>query len=337
MNDLQSELAPRIAPVVLANITTRYPYHDSHVFRSGDTPFDFVAAHPAFGNSFDWHSSVHSHWTALQLLGHFAARNGAPPTIGRLHDAVARNLTERNIATERDYLAALPTYERPYGWAWALMLAAASESSSIDAARKPMRRLAQQLAAKAVDWLSVLPLPIRHGVHGNTAFALGLMADASRELPLAELRSTIEAKAQVWFGDDRDYPHAWERSGNDFISPGLAEADLMRRILPHREFGDWWRAFMPDLATGAAIFTPAQVPNVSDGQIVHLHGLNLSRAAMLARIAQALSLPRELDCAERLYRAGVDASFGQDYLSTHWLATFAWEAARSIDAARASL
>jgi Protein of unknown function (DUF2891) len=335
-NELQHELGPRIAPVVLANITTRYPYHDSHLFRTGDAPFDFVAAHPAFGNSFDWHSSVHSHWTALQLLGHFTARADGLPSIDGLRAAVAHNLTERNIATECAYLAALPTYERPYGWAWALMLAAAIESSSIEAARKPLRRLAERLAARAADWLSALPIPIRHGVHGNTAFALGLMADASTKLALSELRRTIEAKAQQWYANDRDYPHAWERSGNDFISPGLAEADLMRRVLPGREFVDWWRAFMPDLPPESAILAVAQVPNVSDGQIVHLHGLNLSRAAMLARIAQALSLPRELDCAELLYRAGVSAAVGQDYLSTHWLATFAWDAARSIDAANSS-
>jgi Protein of unknown function (DUF2891) len=336
MDDFQSKLAPRIAPVVLANITTRYPYHDSHLFRSGDATFDFVAAHPAFGNSFDWHSSVHSHWTALQLLSHFAARADVPTSVERLHDAVAHNLTERNIATECDYLAALPIYERPYGWAWALLLAAAIESSSIAGARKPMRRFAEQLAARAVDWLSVLPLPIRHGVHSNTAFALGLMIDASRELSLTELGRTIEAKAQEWFADDRDYPHAWERSGNDFISPGLAEADLMRRLLPQQEFGDWWSAFMPDLTPNASILAIASVPNVSDGQIVHLHGLNLSRAAMLSRIAHVLSLPRELDCAERLYRAGIDAAAGRDYLSTHWLATFAWDAAKSIDSARSA-
>jgi DUF2891 family protein len=333
MNDLQTELAPRIVPVVLANLTTRYPYHDSHLFRS-DEDFDFAAAHPAFSNSFDWHSSVHTHWTALQLLSHFGAHSGAPPSIERLHDAVAHDLTERNIATECDYLAARPTYERPYGWAWALMLAAAIESSSIKAAQNPLRRLAEQIAARAAEWLSVLPLPVRHGVHGNTAFALGLMIEASEKLSFTDLRSAIEAKAQAWFADDRDYPHAWERSGNDFISPGLAEADLMRRLLPQREFAAWWRTFMPDLTPQASILASAQVPNVSDGQIVHLHGLNLSRAAMVARIAQSLSLPRELECAERLYSAGVEAAFGKDYLSTHWLATFAWDAAKSIDAAR---
>jgi hypothetical protein len=335
MNALQADLAPRIAPVVLANITTRYPYHDSHLFRTGEAAFDFVTAHPAFGNSFDWHSSVHSHWTALQLLKHFAARTDVPPSIGKLHDAVVHNLTERNVAIECEYLAASPSYERPYGWAWALMLAAAIESSAIEAARKPLRRLADQLAAKTVGWLGVLPSPVRHGVHGNTAFALGLMLDASDTLSLVELRDAIEAKAQVWFADDRDYPHAWERSGNDFISPGLAEADLMRRLLPEREFSGWWHTFITSLKPDAALLAVAHVPNVSDGQIFHLHGLNLSRAAMLARIAQALSLPRELDCAERLYRAGVDAAVGRDYLSTHWLATFAWDAARSIDAASA--
>ncbi|HLJ83872.1 MAG TPA: DUF2891 family protein [Candidatus Eremiobacteraceae bacterium] len=333
MNDFQIELAPRIAPVVLANITTRFPYHDSHLFREADASFNFVTAHPAFGNSFDWHSSVHSHWTAMQLLDHFAARSDHPACVEALHDAVVQNLTANNIAAEGAYFAALPHYERPYGWAWAMLLAAAAESSSIEVAREPLRALATQLAANAVDWLGNLTIPVRHGVHGNTAFALGLMFDAGQKLSFSKLLRAIETKAHEWFADDREYPQAWERSGNDFLSPGLAEADLMRRLVPQRDFRDWWNAFMPDLRPEASILSVAQVPDVSDGQIVHLHGLNLSRAGMLARIAQALALRRELESAERLYRAGVNAAVGHDYLSTHWLATFAWDAARSLDAA----
>lgn len=338
MNDLQIELAPRIAPVVLANITTRYPYHDSHLFRAAGEPFDFVTAHPAFGNSFDWHSSVHSHWTAVQLLDHYATRSDAPDGLDKLRDAVAQNLSAANIAAEIAYLTALPHYERPYGWAWAMLLAAAAaESSSIEDARQPLRALAAQLAASALDWLGNLTIPVRHGVHGNTAFALGLMVDAAKKLSYSKLVDKIDTMARTWFAGDRDYPQAWERSGNDFLSPGLAEADLMRRLLTPGQFRDWWSAFMPELAPGAAILSVAHVPDVSDGQIVHLHGLNLSRAAMLARIARTLTLRRELESAEVLYRAGVMAAVGRDYLSTHWLATFAWDAARSIDAARLSL
>ncbi len=338
MTRLRDKLSLRIAPVVLANITTRYPYHDSHLFLDGDVPVDPTFAHPAFGNSFDWHSSVHSHWTAAQLLTHFASSASAPPIAQRLHDALARNLSEHNIAAEARYLATRPTYERPYGWAWALALAAVIDAAPLDAMqvpRAPLRNFAAQIAASAVHWLEVLPAPIRHGVHSNTAFALGLMLDACRMLGLADLERAIGERARAWFAGDCDYPDAWERSGNDFLSPGLAEADLMRRLLARESFSAWWRAFLPDLDPRASIFNAAIVPNVSDGQIVHLHGLNLSRAAMLARIGAATEdRDQLLGHAQRLYSASVEEAVGDEYLSTHWLATFAWDAASSIDAAQ---
>jgi hypothetical protein len=340
------ELAVRIAPIVLTNITTRYPYHDAHLFRDGETPIDPTAAHPAFGNSFDWHSSVHSHWTAMQLLAYFAACDDEPAVAGNLLGAVATNLTVDNIAAEAAYLAARPAYERPYGWAWALMLAAEADASDVVALhpiRAPLRSLAQQVAASAVRWLDTLPAPIRHGVHGNTAFALGLMFDAAETLKFTELERAIREHALAWFQDDRDYPAAWERSGYDFLSPGLAQADLMRRVLRLGAFSSWWSAFLPDASADSSIFAVADVPNVSDGQIAHLHGLNLSRAGALARIALALrggqdgasetgaQTVRLSDHAQRLYNAGVAAAVGGDYFSTHWLPTFAWDAASSID------
>ena len=322
----RAELAPRIAPIVFANITTRYPYHDAHLFRFGDEPLDPTLAHPAFGNSFDWHSSVHSHWTALQLL--------AEPLVldaERLRDAIARNLTAENLAVEAAYLEAHPSYERPYGWAWFLVLAATAETWP----GAPCRELALLVSKKALRWLDTLPAPIRHGVHSNTAFAMGLMLDASRETRSAELEGVLIQRAAEWFGNDRAYPAAWERSGYDFLSPGLAEADLMRRVLPLERFRAWWRDFLTD-ESGAALYDVAEVPDVSDGQIVHLHGLNLSRAGMVARIAAALGADERnalLAHADRLYRASIAAAFGDEYLSTHWLPTFAWHAASSIDAA----
>jgi hypothetical protein len=333
---LQTELAPRIAPVVLANISTRYPYHDSHLFVDGDPPFDPISAHPAFGNSFDWHSSVHSHWTALQLLAHFATVDDAPSVAGQLREAVARNLTAANVAAESDYLRSRPSYERPYGWAWALRLATSGDA--------PPRSLAHQLSVDALRWLEMLPMPVRHGVHGNTAYALGLMLDASRSLAFVRLEDAIRERARAWFGDDRRYPADWERSGHDFLSPGLAEADLMRRVFERGEFCAWWRAFMSATSPDSAIYEVAAVPNVRDGQLVHLHGLNLSRAGMLARIAEALrpvhggssadgeESRRLLACAHRLYAAASAHAVEGDYLSTHWLPTFAWDAATGIDA-----
>lgn len=334
---LRAELAPRIAPVVLANITTRYPYHDSRLFREGDASFDAFAAHPAFGNSFDWHSSVHSHWTALQLL-EFSGSGEAEidrVMVSRLREAVKHNLTSETIETEARFLADQPTYERPYGWAWLLrFVSAANSSGHVGQVGPALREIADQVGGRAFRWLDVMPGPVRHGVHSNTAFAMGLMLDASRALHLEELERAIVAKAAQWFAPDRDYPASWERSAHDFLSPGLTVADLMRRVTGEETFIDWWRAFAPSVEQRAALVAVADVPNVQDGQIVHLHGLNLSRAGVLARLAAIGALGPLLDPARKLYSASVDAAYGHDYLSTHWLPTFAWDAAASIDAAR---
>jgi hypothetical protein len=327
MTRLADALAPRLAPVLLANLATRYPYHDSHLFEAGDPPHDPFAAHPAFGNSFDWHSSVHSHWTALQL----AERGNAD-----LADALARNLSVANVAAETAYLSRRKTYERPYGWAWALLLAASAQCSAVPAVRAcaiGLRTMAETLADAARRWLDVLPLPVRHGVHSNTAFALGLMHDACDALRFATLKKAIEERAHAWYGADRDWPAMWERSGNDFLSPGLVEADLMRRVLAREEFTVWWRGFAPAVRGQSPWLWVADVPNAADGQIVHLHGLNLSRAAALAAMAYTLSDSTLLAGARRLYDASVERAVTGHYTELHWLPTFAWTAATAIDAA----
>lgn len=326
MTRLADALASRIAPVLLANLRTRYPYHDSHLFESGDAFHDPFAAHPAFANSFDWHSSVHSHWTALKL-----AERGRRD----LAAAVARNLTAPKIAAETEYLRRRKTYERPYGWAWALLLAASAQTSGVATMRDcaaELRAMAESIADVALHWLRVLPLPVRHGVHSNTAFAMGLMHDACDPLGLVTLKLAVEERARTWFGADRDWASQWERSGNDFLSPGLAEADLMRRVLSHDEFASWWKGFVPVLSPESVLISVAEVPSIADGQIAHLHGLNLSRASTLAKIAPILSDAALIEHATRLYDASVDRAVTGEYSKLHWLPTFAWMAATAIDA-----
>lgn len=328
MTDLAERLAPRIAPVVLANLTTHQPYHDSHLFERGDAQHDPFSAHPAFGNSFDWHSSVHSHWTAVQL----AERGEAD-----LAAALGRNLTGGNIASETQYLRDHQSYERPYGWAWALLLAASTQACVLEPVRRAapgLRAMAQHIADAALHWLDVLPQPVRHGVHSNTAFALGLMYDACDALEFPVLKGTIDRRARAWFAHDRDWPADFERSGNDFLSPGLAEADLMRRVLSGGEFHAWWRSFVPVLSEESPLLSIASVPDVPDGQIVHLHGLNLSRAAMLAKLGRTLHDSSLLEAARRLYEVSADRAVAGYYSELHWLPTFAWMAATAIDASQ---
>jgi hypothetical protein len=336
---LRADLAPRIVPVVLANITRRYPYHDARLFRDGDPPFDPFAAHPAFGNSFDWHSSVHSHWTALQLLSFAdASTSDIAGCSAALSAAVIANLSATNIDAEAAYISEQPTYERPYGWAWLLRLVASAEASKcLAASREALRRFARHVADRAIAWLGSMPGPVRHGVHGNTAFAMGLMLDASRALGFVDFEEAIVKRATQWFRQDRDYPAGWERSAHDFLSPGLTVADLMRRMLADEDLIVWWRAFAPGLEQVRALAAVADVPDVSDGQIVHLHGLNLSRAGVLARLAAVGGeFARLLVDARSLFDASVRGAYGDEYLSTHWLPTFAWDAAASIDAAEQS-
>lgn len=336
---MRNELAQRILPVVLANITTPYPYHDAHLTQRGEIPRDPTEVHPAFGNSFDWHSSVHSHWTAIQLLDYMTTPGSAAPDDARaLQAAVIKNLGAANIAAEAAYLAAHRSYERPYGWAWALMLAVALKN----AADAEIRRLApnvfdlvEWIAGATLSWLQTLSEPVRHGLHANTAFALGLMFDASVSLELDDMRTAIQTRAATWFEADRQWPEQWERSGTDFLSAGLVEADLMRRLLAPDRFRAWWNEFLPAGSTASRILGIVDVPDVSDGQIVHLHGLNLSRAGALARIALALDDATLLRRAVKLYHASKERAIGGDYLATHWLPTFAWDAAFAID--RASL
>lgn len=330
MTRLTDVLAPRLAPVLLVNLRTRYPYHDSHVFENGEPPHDPFAAHPAFGNSFDWHSSVHSTWTALQL----ADRGDAA-----LAQALAQNLSAPNVAGETEYLRRRKTYERPYGRAWALLLAASAQTSAVAAPRSCVKELYSMgvaIADAALEWLDALPFPVRHGVHSNTAFAIGLMHDACTALELPTLRNAIDRRAREWFGADREWPATLERSGNDFLSPGLTEADLMRRVLGRDEFAAWWKQFVPALSPQSPLLAVAHVPNVADGQIVHLHGLNLSRAAALAAMACTLGDAALLRGARRLYGASADRAINGHYSELHWLPTFAWRAATAIDAAEAA-
>jgi hypothetical protein len=340
MTRFRAELAPRIAPVVLANLTRRSPYHDSRLFVEGDGPYDPMRAHSAFGNSYDWHSSVHSHWTALELI---AFAGDAAAGHANLRAAIARNLSADNVRAETAYLAGQPAYERPYGWAWALRLAErASRQPEVlgEPARDALRDLADLLATRAAAWLELMPGPVRHGVHSNSAFAMGLMLDAARSLGFARLEQAVRRRARGWFAGDRDYPAQWERSAHDFLSQGLTEADLMRRIMDGGEFAAWWRAFVPSAASREALYSPALVAlDADDGQIVHLHGLNLSRAGQLARISGALGAADDplRGVAVNLFDSSVEHAVSGTYASTHWLPTFAWDAACSLDARAAAI
>ncbi|MEU4928751.1 DUF2891 domain-containing protein [Streptomyces yokosukanensis] len=321
--------AAGLARLALANITREYPNSPAHLMTSPDEDVRPSALHPAFHGAYDWHSSVHMHWLLVRLL----RRHGSTPAFAETAPVIGvldRHLTPRNIAVEAAYLLGRPSFERPYGWAWLVALAAECRAYGGAAGDRWAEALAPGVAAVdalLTDWLPKATYPVRHGNHPNSAFALGLLLD-SGELPAATT-DAVRRRLLDWFADDHDAPVHWEPSGQDFLSPALVEADAMRRVLDRERFARWLDRFLPALRSGAAC-PPLQVPVVSDHgdpQIGHLLGLTLSRAAALRSIAAALP---DGPVRARLARAaaahlalGLPAVQRADFTTDHWLATFA--------------
>ena len=255
--------------------------------------------HPAFWGSYDWHSCVHMLCTAVKM-------HKLHDDL-RLADLLDERLTKENIATEAEYLRAHPLYERPYGWAWAMQLVKVCRGTRWESALGPLEA---QLERNIAVWLGTQQWPVRHGVHSNSALALLLIHDAS-----SMLREQVERTARAWFGQDRGYPHAWEVSGHDFVSNGLAEAALMRRVLPPGEYAAWLDGFLSPEAF--EFYTaPIRVVDPEDGQQAHLIGLMLTRAWLLREIDRPEGTQQLIDAASPHLT-------GQDFMATHWLITYA--------------
>lgn len=340
----RSAWAAGFAAVALDNVTREYPYASHHTTSGPDDRALPVELHPAFATSYDWHSSVHMHWLAARLVAF-----GVPTDLeARITSVLQAHLSAEHLATEAAYLRATPHYERPYGWAWLMRLAAEVSASEVPAIRAlapgfaPVVEVLEELVTR---WVEGAAHPVRHGVHANSAFGLLLVLEGARALGRDDLAATVERTTREWFGDDAGWPFAWERSGHDFLSAGLAEADLVRAVLPATEFAPWARAFFAQVSAGDAVLTPTIVRDENDPQQVHLFGLDLSRAGSARRIADALraadgegaggarvggagaDVAGLLDgAADRLLGSGLAASVGEEYYSTHWLASFAWDA-----------
>ena len=333
---LRAAYADRFARVALENFAQRYPYSAHHATSAADDRALPVELHPAFASSYDWHSSVHMHWLATRLLGSGVAFAEADA----LASALTADLSAENLAVEAEYLRANPLYERPYGWGWALALAASAAESRVPvvATLAPgFGPFADVLFENVLRWVERAPEPVRHGVHSNSAFALRHALLAARSLGRRDVADAVEDVARRWFGADRGWPFAWERSGHDFLSAGFAEADLMAAVSAPGEFGEWAGGFFSELGPAPAVLAPARVIDEHDGQQVHLFGLGLSTSAAASRVAAALRAGgaggSELELAERfeaaapeLLPAGLAAAVSDEFMSSHWLATFAWDA-----------
>jgi hypothetical protein len=328
---LTAEQASAFARLALKGLEREYPNKPEHVLTGAADARTPHELHPAFYGCFDWHSSVHGHWLLVRLLKLFPQL----PEREQIRGVLNKHLTAKNLEVEAAYFgqANRASFERTYGWAWLLKLAEELHSwDDADAKHwaKNLQPLSDVIVARYQDFLPKQTYPIRTGVHPNTAFGLGFALDYARAVKNKPLGELLEERSRTYFARDVDYPAAWEPGGEDFISPSLMEADLMRRVLPRAEFRSWFKRFLPGIAAGEpkALLVPATVADRSDPKIVHLDGLNLSRAWCMRSIAAALPADDPartvlLEAARRHAEDGLHNVASGDYVGEHWLASFA--------------
>jgi len=334
----QVTTADKMAPFVRLAIECslqEYPNKIGHTMQSDADQGTPRSLHPAFYGCFDWHSSVHGHW----LLARFARLYPQHLLATEARDILGQNLNARNMVLEAKYLMGegRSSWERPYGLAWLLQLAAElrqwEAEGSADAAVwvEALRPLEEASVLRLRDWLPKLAYPIRTGEHSQTAFAFGLVLDYARITGNRELENLVVTTSYRLYGPDERCNLNFEPSGQDFLSPALAEADLMRRIMEPGEFSDWLGAFLPEIpmVPQSGWLPVAIVTDRADGKLAHLDGLNLSRAWMLEGIVSGLPvddprLPALKLAADTHRRHGLEAAFGAHYEGGHWLGTYAF-------------
>ncbi|GAB4403370.1 MAG: DUF2891 domain-containing protein [Anaerolineales bacterium] len=327
-----AQVASTYAESIIASIQQEYPNQMQHMMTGPDDRPTPRVAHPAFYGCFDWHSSVEMHWVLIRLL------RLVPETFdtAKAMKVLNAHLTQDALAHEVAYLRSRPHFERPYGWGWYLTFIHELTLSNEEAAAQWLqaaRPLADVITEGFLAWLPKATYPIRVGMHSNSAYGLARSVPWARYLAEQgddRLLTVITHTAIQWYGADRDYPAHYEPSGTDFLSPALTEVDLMSLVLEREEFLNWLDAFLPNLSSGkpAALFQPAFVSDASDGQLAHLHGLNLYRAFVWRHLHELLpeNYPRKshLETGIQAHTAAsMNAVTGSDYMVEHWLAAFA--------------
>ena len=328
---LDEAAAERFAQLALDCVHKEYPNKIAHYMTSDADLKPPRQLTPAFYGCYDWHSTVHGHWLLARVVKLFPKSEVAK----KAREALALSLTPPNIAAEVAYITApgRESFERPYGLAWLLQLAAELRSSDDPQLLSWSRILAPLEAAasmKLTNWLPKLGYPIRIGEHDQTAFAFGLIWDWSQVTKNEAMQALLSEKAKQFYLGDKNCPLAYEPSGQDFLSPCLAEADFVRRVLAPAELAKWLRAFMPQVPNdGSTAWLPvAQITDRSDPKLAHLDGLNLSRAWMLEGIARGLPAEDKrraaLRATARLHsETSLGAVTSDHYVGSHWLGTFA--------------
>lgn len=315
----------KFAALPLHCIETEYPYKLGQVISSDEDLQSPQELHPIFYGCFDWHSSVHGHWLLAKTIRKF-------PNTALSNKAIAlfdKQFTKEKVAQELAYFEPKlnKSFERTYGWAWILKLQAELSVLKEDESHgwsKNLQPLTDYIVESYKKFLPKLVYPIRVGEHTNTAFGLSLALDYAREVGDADFEQLIEQRSKDFYLKDAGCPLSWEPSGFDFISPCLQEAELMSKVLPKEEFDSWLKGFLPQVYTAAFTLKPGRVADRSDGKLVHLDGLNFSRAWCLYQLAVAV--PELKDkfqmIGDKHVRASMEQVAGSDYMGSHWLASF---------------
>jgi Protein of unknown function (DUF2891) len=322
---MNGALLLRSARLALACVVREFPVGTAHIVRSRRDELTYRQLHPAFYGCFDWHSAVENHWQLVRI----ARLHPDLPLVNRIKRVLSIHIMPSAMRSEAAYFSApgRAGFERPYGLAWALQLAAELHAWDTALGRRlfsAFDALRRAAVSSIAMWLPKVSHPIRSGVHAQTAFAMGLALDYAREVGDGEFTSLLEANALRFYAHDHDAPIGYEPSGHDFLSPSLGEADLMRRVMRPKRFATWLTRFLP----GPLWLRPVEVSDPRDGHLAHFAGLNLSRAWMLDGIASGL--PKDDLRIKRLYslgqkhrKAGLKSLALRGYLTTHWLGAYA--------------
>lgn len=280
--------------------------------------------HPAFYGCFDWHSSVHGHWTLVTILHKFPDFKYNSEIL----DKLKKNITKENIQKEIGYLNDNQNkdYERTYGWAWLFKLDEAlreSDSQELLILHENLSPLVELLSSKFIEFLDKLNYPIRVGEHSNIAFGMSFSYDYAKKYD-EKLAAKISEKAKQYFINDCGCPLTWEPGGTDFLSPCLQEASLMQKVLTEKEFRKWLKDFLPGFEKNPGNYIePAIVSDRSDGKLAHLDGLNFSRAWCLFEMGKTINNQKMIDLGEKHFNYSYEKMDSGEYAGAHWLASFA--------------
>ncbi len=321
---LSEKEANQLLELPLSCVYKKYPYKLGQVLGDSNDLKEPIVLHPAFYGCFDWHSSVHGHWSIVKLLKEF-------PNMDRAEDgrrALLQNLSEENILTEVSYFddAHNKSFERTYGWAWLLKLSEELHTWDDPLARKlesNLQPLVDLIVQGYIDFLPNLIYPIRVGEHSNTSFGLSFAWDYANTTGHQELKALIESRSREYFLQDSNCPLSWEPSGYDFLSPCLEEIDIMRRVLPPKEFKPWLESFIPELINNPHL-EPGKVSDRKDGKLVHLDGLNFSRAWVFYGLAHQYPEYAFLNNnGNEHMNYSLPNLISDSYEGGHWLGSFA--------------